>query len=82
MQRCDLRIYRECACLPGECDQMKPMLDLRETPVMRFTMRQQIFLGLLLAVFFSALWFGAFYGANVAYGKQFKIDQERIAWKR
>jgi hypothetical protein len=52
------------------------MLDLRETPVIQFTARQQLFIGLLLALFFSALWYGAFYGANVAYGKQFKIEQE------
>jgi hypothetical protein len=52
------------------------MLDLRDTPVIRFTAGQQLILCLLLAAFFSALWFGAFYGANVAYGKQFKIEQE------
>ena len=78
MTRCDLRSHSECSCLPGECAvaPMRPIMDTSDTPVIQFTARQQLFLGLLLALFFSALWFGAFYGANVAYGKQFKIEQE------
>ena len=75
MTRCDLRSHRECSCRPGECA-VAPMLDLRDTPVIRFTAVQQLLGALLLAIVFSALWFGAFYCANVAYGKQFKIEQE------
>ncbi|TWB61654.1 hypothetical protein FBZ98_101999 [Rhizobium sp. ERR 922] len=76
MTRCDLRSHNECACRPGECDQMKPMLDLRDTPVIRFTARQQFAGMLMLITFFTVIGWAALYSANESYRVQQLRNQE------
>lgn len=83
MQRCDFRYHRECGCKTGECDQLKPMLDLRDTPIIRFSAGQQFFIILLLTAFMTSIGWAALSSANEAYRKQALIEQEsNVAWKR
>ncbi len=83
MQRCDLKLYRECACRPGECAfaPMRPIMDTSDAPIIRFSAGQQFFIILLLTAFMTSIGWVALSSANDAYGKQAKIEQENIAWK-
>ncbi len=82
MQRCDFRYHRECSCKTGECDQLKPMLDLRETPIIRFSAAQHFTVAVLVSAFFASIGWGALHSANEGYRKQALIEQENVAWKR
>ncbi|RKD69011.1 hypothetical protein [Rhizobium sp. WW_1] len=75
MTRCDLRSHHECSCRPGECA-VAPMLDLRDTPVIRFSTAQHFIVAALVTAFMAAIGYGALSSANEAYSKQFKIEQE------
>ena len=75
MTSCDLRSMRECSCRPGECA-VAPMLDLRDTPVIRLTAAQHFIFAALVSAFFASIGYGALSMANEAYGKQSKIEQE------
>ncbi len=82
MPRCDLRSHHECSCRPGECA-ASPMLDLRETPIIRFSTAQHFTVALLVSAFFAAIGWGALHSANEGYRKQALIEQENsVAWKR
>ena len=75
MTRCDLRSMRECGCRPGECA-VAPMLDLRDTPVIRFSTAQHFIAAALVTAFMVSIGWLALSSANDAYGKQSKIEQE------
>jgi hypothetical protein len=52
------------------------MLDLRDTPVIRFTARQQFFGMMILVTFFTVIGWAALYSANEALRDQQLRNQE------
>lgn len=82
MTRCDFRSNRECGCHPGECDQMKPMLDLRETPVFRLTPRQHFIAAIMLIGAATSAGYAVLSMADEHYRIQQLDQQENVAWKR
>lgn len=78
MQRCDLKLHRECSCLPGECAvaPMRSIMDTSNTPVIQFTARQQFAGMLMLVTFFTVIGWAALYNANEAYRVQQLRNQE------
>ena len=81
MQRCDFRSSRECHCRPGECA-VAPMLDLRDTPVIRFSTAQHFIVAALVSAFFASIGYGALSSANEAYRVQQLDQQEQISWTK